>query len=1318
MCKKTLLFSFLLVIISSGLAFSQVRIAFETDRHGNREIYVMDPDGSNQTRLTFNTGSNEMMPAWSPDGSKIAFVTDRHGKREIYLMNADGTNQTRLTFNTGFHDQGPSWSPDGSKIAYYNYQYGRTEIFVMNADGSGSTRLNSGISGWNHDPEWSPDGSKIIFRSDYGGNSELWAVNADGSGKVNITSTGNYNEYHPSWSPVNNRIVYNANAGSSASSSTPHDIWVMNADGSGKTNLTNSSGYSEGSPDWSIAGDQISFHANRDGNVEIYAIGSDGSNPVNLTNNPGNDYNPDYGGQEVVQNEAIAFESNRDGNYEIYIMKPDGSNQIRLTFSNGSNTRYPDWSPDGSKIAYVNDQSGNWDIWTMNADGSNNTRLTFTSYHDIFPVWSPDGSKLLYFNYQYGHTDIFVMNADGSGITRLTGAVGIRGWNHDPEWSPDGSKIIFRSDYGGNSELWVMNADGSDQINITNTRDKGEYHPSWSPVNNRIVYNANLNTGNHDLYVMNADGSGKTNLTNSSGWTDGGPDWSGAGDQISFYSNMDGNYEIYAMDANGSNIRRLTNTPANDLNPSYGGTFPETPNSPPVADAGPNQTIAHTGVLTDVQLDGSGSYDPDGDPLTYDWSGPFGTASGVRPTVKLPVGVHEFSLNVHDGTQNSVDQPTVTITITNTVPVANAGDDQTLPHTGEFTQVQLDGSASVDAEGDTLQYTWSGPFGTVSGVNPVVLLPTGANTITLVVNDGFEDSAPDLVVINIINSAPAANAGEDVTISRTGELTEVQLDGSASSDPEGDPLTYTWTGPFGTTTGAAPAVQLPIGTHTITLIVNDGAEDSEPDNVIITITNTAPVANAGPDIILNRTGELTDVQLNGTLSSDSEGDPLTYTWTGPFGTATGVTPTVQIPLGSHIISLVVNDGAEDSEPDEVLVSVVNTAPIANAGTDQTLTHTGELTEIQLDGSLSSDSEGDPLTYTWTGTFGTAAGVNPVVKLPLGTHTITLVVNDGTEDSEPDEVKINVMNTLPVANAGEDQTIEGTGPVTEILLDGSASYDSDGDTLTYTWWGSFETVSGVNPAVQLPPGLHTITLIVNDGTENSVPDTLLYEVTDTTPPEIELSVTPENLWPANHKMVEVNATIEISDICDSLLTVELVSIASNEPANGKGDGNTDDDIQEAEFGTDDRCFQLRAERSGKGSGRIYTIEYSVTDFSGNSTSATVQVMVEHDKGKMKKESNPFESIPDNYELFQNYPNPFNPQTTIKFNLPSPELVSLEVYNIMGQRVKTLVSGQKSAGYYSIVWDGTNNNGFKVGTGVYIYYLKAGKFTAVKRMLLIK
>ena len=268
---------------------------------------------------------------------------------------------------------------------------------------------------------------------------------------------------------------------------------------------------------------RIAFASDRDGNMEIYVMNADGSGQTNLTNNPADDGFPTWS----PDGRHIAFVSDRDGNREIYVMNADGSGQTNLT-NNPADDDDPAWSPDGKRIAFVSwrDSSPgaalsntNLEIYVMNADGSNAVNLTGNPSWDFEPTWSPDGTRIAFRSRRDQTVAFYVMNADGSAPTRLASSPT---WDRLPAWSPDGTLIAFVSVRGNDFEICVMpvpepqaevSTDGSNQTCLTdNAAD--ESFPTWSPDGKRIAFES-FRDGNMEIYVMNADGSNQVNLTNN-----------------------------------------------------------------------------------------------------------------------------------------------------------------------------------------------------------------------------------------------------------------------------------------------------------------------------------------------------------------------------------------------------------------------------------------------------------------------------------------------------------------------------------------------------------------------------------------------------------------------------------------------------------------------------------------------------------------------------------------------------------------------------------------------------------------------------------
>lgn len=337
-------------------------IAFQSERDGNAEIYVIRADGSGQMNLTNNPAA-DVAPAWSPDGARLAFISDRSGQQEIYVMNADGSGVIQLTNSLEVTWVPPlSWSPDGTRLVAarapsFRENWEGVEIYVINADGAGVATVTSDRF-YNFSPQWSPDGRRIAFLTLRYALPVLYSINSDGTGLAMLGSGEGRNVVSHAWSPDGSRIAYFL----------------------------------------------VSVLRHSDYRDEIRILSEDGAQDkviLTLTRPPRSDYedlawSPD-GTRLLFASSYKEFMANTQ---QIYLLWADGSGLTRLTSDperRGASHIQPRWSPNGKWIASVSiSGNGAWEnIQVMNVEDAIRSPETLTaipltsSGKDHDPQWQP-----------------------------------------------------------------------------------------------------------------------------------------------------------------------------------------------------------------------------------------------------------------------------------------------------------------------------------------------------------------------------------------------------------------------------------------------------------------------------------------------------------------------------------------------------------------------------------------------------------------------------------------------------------------------------------------------------------------------------------------------------------------------------------------------------------------------------------------------------------------------------------------------------------------------------------------------------------------
>ncbi len=267
---------------------SSTEIAFISTRSGNKEVYVVNVDGTRLRAATRNRSINTF-PSWSPDSTHIVYTSYREGRRPgLYLLSRGQGSPGRILRNLlkGAPQYRVVFAPDGDHLALVMSVDGASEIFSVELDGGSLRRLTRDAT-IDVSPSWSPDGKHIAFVSDRTGSPQVYVMDADGNGVRRLTYNGSYNT-DPAWSPDGRWIAYQARVGGQ------FDIWFIDPEGTVNVPFI-SHARSDENPTWAPDGRKLAFSSNRRGRYDIYTVDFDGGNLRRLTSDAGDNTTPAWG---------------------------------------------------------------------------------------------------------------------------------------------------------------------------------------------------------------------------------------------------------------------------------------------------------------------------------------------------------------------------------------------------------------------------------------------------------------------------------------------------------------------------------------------------------------------------------------------------------------------------------------------------------------------------------------------------------------------------------------------------------------------------------------------------------------------------------------------------------------------------------------------------------------------------------------------------------------------------------------------------------------------------------------------------------------
>jgi hypothetical protein len=925
------------------------------------------------------------------------------------------------------------------------------------------------------------------------------------------------------------------------------------------------------------------------------------------------------------------------------------------------------------KILFESDRDGDGEIYMMNIDGTDVVQLTDNTALDYGGSVAPDGDKVVFVSDRSGNREIHAMDIDGTNVVQLTNDTAFESLS--PDWSPDGTRIAFwrRNSTPFAAELYIVDADGSNLVRMT-SNSKDDNYPFWSPDGSRVGFARSPEyTWSSNIFIMNADGTNEVRLTSNTSYRSAlHGDWSPDGSQIVFveYPNS-GTSEIYVMNADGSGKVNLTSDGYNDYSPCW------SPDGSQIVFAS-----YRDGDYEIIRMDSDGSN------VVQLTDNSFSEGSPDWFMLDTSVDV-------------SIPDLTATYLEALDIPV----------HVGDVSGEEIvSAEIFVAYDGDLL----------VPAASPVTLAGMTSDW-SLEYNIEQGDGTPiDILKIAMADEVALPGAGDIAIL----HFAVVDQRSPASSALE---LTHVL---FNDGTPEAVA-----GDGSVTLVGNTGTIETDVDEIIprepitVTVTDADADVTGGVDQI---SVEVVNLDNGDTVSltideTDVASGQFVETVDTEFGTEDIIDDVIQAQADDVIEFRFVDELDDEGNGPETLVASVT----AKGQTDGTIavsvvTQPGDLLYIEVtDPDLNTTGGEDEVMVEVTTDGGDS-------------ESVTL-----TEADAEDEVFFGQIATTPSAGVAGELTA-AKGVIVTVTYDDvvTASGDQVDRVATSDVVDPFGDVDGNGLIQAYDASLVLQSLLTNPPVVLTGLDLLAADVADDFGDIIPLDVAhilkkvvgllsvfdvqkasslnhPQGVASPKWAVEERMLALRVREGYVSVWAEDLSEIVSGEVVLEGVSGSVELGEELTDFllasGSREGVTQVlfAGAESVSGPGELLRI------YTGVGPGRVRLTRAMFNDGSLVGRAGEVRAVPSGLVLYPNVPNPFNPETVIRYGLPVESAVVVEVFDVVGQRVKVLVSGVRSSGDHEVVWDGRDETGGSVSSGVYFYRMRAGdEFTRMRRMLLLK